>query len=754
MLNNLASKVLSDDPTMRLTLMGFGVGPRRAGSFYRAADLAAFLETASQDDLLQERSATNCEVGFEFVDNYIDNSPNLKKAVVLYTSDGAANLDETPLDWSDWANTDVFDYFQSFTRQDLIDYLVGTELEHIYAGNAPLSATVELFPAQCAQIAIALQTYGQGSEEHLAALETLSTAIYASPEDYVSCVLKHVHMAGNLAWGESHSASDVEKAFQTYFRSYPGVEDESYGNYMDLFYVILGETGSTLADRYANAAKASANLMTNEKLVSLYHVGYSGASNTWMNPEKGYFTETDKLRYVYNTSFSGVSEQVDQLTSEFITTAYKDVTVTDPMSKWVTLEPSTIRIYDDTTETVLWQYGQGWLTDVQLTEGEPITVTTNADGHQEITWRVKDGYLLHTDRYSMRYVINVDETAEGFEWGKDYPANDPTNVTYKDPEDQEHTYPIEVPEVKEDTPREDLTDGDYGIRIYKQTAADRKPISDIVFDIYKVTLQEGDIRNLEPTAEEIARYAVAENLVTTLTTDGYGYAFAKLEEGIYMIVERESEKVKAPVAPFYVLLPMYDQATDTYQNIVDIYPKNEPVEETPDVPEPEIPEEPTVTTGTFTIVKHDAQDETRLLAGAQFQVLRLPAEGETGTAYPYGEAGQTIDLVPVVDAEGNPILLTTDDGGKATSPQLALGLYFLKEIQAPAGYYIQDSVIPVYATVTGADTTTEPVRIPNNSGALLPSTGGMGTTMLYALGALLLLGSAVVLVTKRRVSMD
>lgn len=43
------------------------------------------------------------------------------------------------------------------------------------------------------------------------------------------------------------------------------------------------------------------------------------------------------------------------------------------------------------------------------------------------------------------------------------------------------------------------------------------------------------------------------------------------------------------------------------------------------------------------------------------------------------------------------------------------------------------------------------VKVENKSGTVLPSTGGAGTTMIYLIGGALVLGSGVVLATKRRV---
>lgn len=42
------------------------------------------------------------------------------------------------------------------------------------------------------------------------------------------------------------------------------------------------------------------------------------------------------------------------------------------------------------------------------------------------------------------------------------------------------------------------------------------------------------------------------------------------------------------------------------------------------------------------------------------------------------------------------------------------------------------------------------VNVENKSGSILPSTGGMGTTIFYIAGALLVLISGVVLIAKKR----
>ena len=48
--------------------------------------------------------------------------------------------------------------------------------------------------------------------------------------------------------------------------------------------------------------------------------------------------------------------------------------------------------------------------------------------------------------------------------------------------------------------------------------------------------------------------------------------------------------------------------------------------------------------------------------------------------------------------------------------------------------------------------TTVVAKVNNQSGTELPSTGGIGTTVFYVVGGLLVVGAFILLVSKRRVS--
>lgn len=115
---------------------------------------------------------------------------------------------------------------------------------------------------------------------------------------------------------------------------------------------------------------------------------------------------------------------------------------------------------------------------------------------------------------------------------------------------------------------------------------------------------------------------------------------------------------------------------------------------------------------------------------------------------------------------------TTDVNGKATFEGLKEGTYYLEEITAPKGYNTLKDPVEVKIEVTyNADGTLNTTpgsdfklkqdanshyyqvqSIANKAGAVLPSTGGIGTTIFYVLGSILALGAAVLLIAKKRMN--
>ena len=123
--------------------------------------------------------------------------------------------------------------------------------------------------------------------------------------------------------------------------------------------------------------------------------------------------------------------------------------------------------------------------------------------------------------------------------------------------------------------------------------------------------------------------------------------------------------------------------------------------------------------------------------------------------------GGTEDTYCVKNTTGTVEEITTTDtsgsAGKFTIKGLDAGTYYLHETKQPDGYNKLTAPVTVVIAEDGTITVNNAalptpglVEIENKTGSILPSTGGRGTTILYVLGALLVLGSSVVLITKRR----
>ena len=111
--------------------------------------------------------------------------------------------------------------------------------------------------------------------------------------------------------------------------------------------------------------------------------------------------------------------------------------------------------------------------------------------------------------------------------------------------------------------------------------------------------------------------------------------------------------------------------------------------------------------------------------------------------------------------------------GKLTFSGLGIGTYTLKETVVPKGYNKADDIVfTISADVDDTDPNNVIVKfasdnddvvldatnnvfnttVVNNKGTELPSTGGIGTTIFYVIGAILVLGAGILLVTRRRMN--
>lgn len=171
----------------------------------------------------------------------------------------------------------------------------------------------------------------------------------------------------------------------------------------------------------------------------------------------------------------------------------------------------------------------------------------------------------------------------------------------------------------------------------------------------------------------------------------------------------------------------------------------------------------------FTIRENET-DHTQL-AGAKF-TLSTKVDENNNAVDPIAfskveEEGLDKDVYKV-NKGSKETVITTGESGRFTLSGLAAGTYYLTEIEAPAGYNKLAAPIKVEITekkdeVTGERTgeftinggvKDNTVEVENKTGAELPSTGGIGTTIFYVLGGILVVGAGIMLVVKKRMSSE
>lgn len=159
-------------------------------------------------------------------------------------------------------------------------------------------------------------------------------------------------------------------------------------------------------------------------------------------------------------------------------------------------------------------------------------------------------------------------------------------------------------------------------------------------------------------------------------------------------------------------------------------------------------------TKTFGIPVFKYTKNDQALAGAEFMLSTDPNCTDGSKALKFTLNG---DNKYRFDSTSTNKTLTSLDNGRIDIEGLKAGTYYLKETKAPDGYNLlkkiqiieigEDGSIKLNGTENTGD-----VKVENNSGIELPSTGGMGTTLIYLAGIVLVVLSGYVLISKRRAS--
>lgn len=169
---------------------------------------------------------------------------------------------------------------------------------------------------------------------------------------------------------------------------------------------------------------------------------------------------------------------------------------------------------------------------------------------------------------------------------------------------------------------------------------------------------------------------------------------------------------------------------------------------------------------------------TKKLENAKFKLYKKVSDnGQTSNMY----AVLTNDIISGWTAEEtNATVLSSNANGKIEVKGLDAGEYYLKETSAPDGYNLLSSDVKVEigatkgevnnwggtvsnaltaitvsvdngnaedGTVSGGVVT---INVENSAGATLPSTGGIGTTVFYAVGIILMAGAVFFVVRRKR----
>ena len=158
------------------------------------------------------------------------------------------------------------------------------------------------------------------------------------------------------------------------------------------------------------------------------------------------------------------------------------------------------------------------------------------------------------------------------------------------------------------------------------------------------------------------------------------------------------------------------------------------------------------------IDKVNGTDGTKKLKGAEFILYKE----NTDKKKLYCQRDETSGTVDWVSEKNDATKVTTDAQGAASFKGLNIGHYYLEEVKAPDGYNTLEKPVGVdvlaYSANGQIDTNAElngnryqvTSTITNNKGTVLPSTGGIGTTIFYVVGGLLMVGAAILLITKKR----
>lgn len=303
---------------------------------------------------------------------------------------------------------------------------------------------------------------------------------------------------------------------------------------------------------------------------------------------------------------------------------------------------------------------------------------------------------------------------------------------------------------------------------------------------------------------------------TTLAADAYDVTYDDTANTMKIVIkdfiQYKSEAGKDIVVTYSATLNENADLTQTgNKNTVKLTYSNNPNvdykgDNEPDSTDPVgvTPEHVTVTYSTkLQLTKVDGADPNVKLEGVEFQITGTSiktavSKGEyfkqdaAGTYYQLKD-GTFTETAPTTETESKYVSTsvkyakvtdtteqtkmqkvtasgTTDANGLITFEGLGAGTYYITELKTLGGYNLLTA--PITVTITGTPSATGSgyswsvssnatfeddmvkLTVENNKGSVLPITGGIGTTIFYVIGGLLVCGAVVMAITKKKLSVE
>ena len=522
----IGKKVLDGSGRTQVTVMAFGMGDNVV---VEGVKTVAELETMLPElpgGLLYGRSSTNCEAGFAGALKYIESKKaQLSQVDVIFISDGGINTDETPrafgTNWQTWA----------------------TKFGALTTAQAAFEAALTSGKKQPAAFSVFGDRFAGKTNEQILNAVFVDKTVTITDAEYLAFGDKlwaDVYAASGLTLATEYPISVVERAFVKY--------DKTNGTYIqDIFYYATHKSSYVTYTDTANRTIAAAEKLAANPLVGVLHlVRYAKDGRAdWMSK----ITDSN---YYEAESITNLLNGLDPMMEALAKTHYNNVVVTDYMSKWVILDPTTIRVVDANGNVVAvfdaenspkddngnyTAYLYKWVGEALCAEKAPIVldlipeseyaaggpdVIGNVDGPiYRITWNLKDGPLMRTDAYTLKYVVTANTEEPGFTYDEALPANGNTYTEYTDAFGNDIKVVIVVPDIiveevvtsvkvnkqwDDDDDFEGKRPDEITIRLY----ADGKEIA-----VQKVT----KAGNWTGIFENLPVYANGQKIVYTITED-------------------------------------------------------------------------------------------------------------------------------------------------------------------------------------------------------------------------------------------